>query len=110
MADWFVRARATRWVADEPFPGIVEVEIIDASHRTWKFIDKAPIFDSGRILTSGATYPIDLDLACTVVGPPSNGGNEQVVISTAAPWGLESEDGTSEFVVNADQIKSSAGG
>ena len=79
MRKAFVHARAVGWVNDEPFPGLVEVELTDREGRRWTFIDKCAVFDSQGLLTPTAPYPIDLRLACTVV----ESGDDRAVISTA---------------------------
>ena len=96
----FVKARATRWVSDEPFPGLVEVELTDGSGKAWTFVDKYPMFGPGDDLRPDGRYPINLTLACTVIDRTSN----TVTISTAQPWGLESVNGTYHFVMRPDQI------
>lgn len=98
----FIRAKAVRWSADEPIPGLVEVELTDASGQLWHFVDKAPIFDREGKLTPTASYPLELDLACTIIDRTA----DRVVISTAEPWGIETVDGQSRFVVRADQLAS----
>jgi hypothetical protein len=62
-----VRARAVRWVSDEPFPGWVEVHLDLADGTVAKLFDKPPVFtaDDER-LRAGASYPVDLELACDV--------------------------------------------
>lgn len=107
MAGRFVRVRATRWVSDEPIPGLIEVELVDADSRTWRFQDKTPIFDV--MLTAASTYPVDLEIACTVLDAPDELGEGRVRISTAEPWGIESVDGQWEFVVRADQLSPDRG-
>jgi hypothetical protein len=36
--------KITRWIDDEPQPGIVEAVFVDANGRQWTFIDKWPFF------------------------------------------------------------------
>jgi hypothetical protein len=96
----FIRARAVRWMADEPSPGLVEVEFSDAAGQLCRFVDKAPIFDSTGTLGSSSRYPVELDLACTIVARQANSH----VVSTAEPWGLESVDGRFTFVVRPEQL------
>ena len=60
-----VRARAVRWVSDEPQPGWVEVHLDLADGTVAKFFDKPPIF-TDRDLRPGDTYPVALTLTCTV--------------------------------------------
>jgi hypothetical protein len=100
----FIRAKAVRWSADEPIPGLVEVEFDDADGQLWRFVDKTPIFDREGKLTAAAWYPLAVDLACTIVDRTG----DRVAISTAEPWGIESVDGQSSFVVRADQLISDA--
>ena len=95
-----MRAIAVRWVADEPFPGVVEVQLTDADGRPWSFVDKAPIFDGHDVLNASAKYPIDLEIACTVLDRLA----DRVVVTTAKPWGIETVDRQSRFVVRLDQL------
>jgi hypothetical protein len=43
MSEAFVRTTVVRWVDDEPFPGLVKVELTDATGHRWTFIDKPPV-------------------------------------------------------------------
>jgi hypothetical protein len=101
MPDPFVTASAVRWVGDDPFPGVVEVELADADGRTWTFIDKAAVFDGDDILGPASHYPVELKLACTVV----ERHDERVVISTAKPWGIETVERQSTFTVHREQLR-----
>jgi hypothetical protein len=101
MPDTSVTASAVRWVGDDPFPGVVEVELIDAESRTWTFIDKAAVFDRDNILGPASDYPVELRLACTVL----ERHDESVVISTAEPWGIETVEQQSTFTVHRDQLR-----
>lgn len=100
----YVRVTATRWVSDEPIPGVVEVLLYDAWGKGWKFIDKAPMFDKLGVLDRESGYPAHLEIACTVLGSRTIDGRSVVQISTADPWGLETVEGTSMFEVDAEQI------
>jgi hypothetical protein len=81
----FVHARAVRWVSDEPFPGLIEVELSDAAGELWTFVDKYPIFDPDRVFGPSTDYPVPVEIACTVL--------ERTVVSSANPWGLETGPG-----------------
>jgi hypothetical protein len=96
----FIRAHAVRWIAHEPQPGLVEVEFSDAADQRCRFVDKAPIFDSTGTLGSSSPYPVELDLACTIVERQAG----SLVVSTTDPWGLESVDGRSTLVVLPEQV------
>lgn len=59
----FVKAHAVRWISDEPFPGVVEVELHDGQGKLWKFIDKYPMFLPKGNLSASSHYPISLNIA-----------------------------------------------
>jgi hypothetical protein len=96
----YVAATAVGWISDSPFPGIVEVHLRDAAGRDWIFVDKATIFDEANQLNRDAPYPVDLELACTVLEE----GDTSVLISLRRPWGIESVDGVSEFSVTPERL------
>jgi hypothetical protein len=96
----FLRAYAVRWVSDEPFPGLIEVELRDGQGKLWRFIDKYPMFLPKGDLSSSSRYPVSLNIACTVI----ECAREYVVVSTAEPWGIETEDGTYEFTMKPSQV------
>ena len=62
-----VRAAAVRWVSDEPQPGCVEVQLVLADGSVVSLLDKAPIFDAEDRLRPDASYPLELELDCTVI-------------------------------------------
>jgi hypothetical protein len=62
----FWRCEITRWMADEPFPGIVEARARDTNGQDWVFIDKSAIF-SAEALTGATKYPVDGVIGCNVV-------------------------------------------
>jgi hypothetical protein len=99
----YVRATVTRWIADEPFPGLVEVVLVDATGQGWIFVDKSAMFDPNDVLRSTSSYPTELRLACTVVRRTA----EDVTVSTAEPWGLETTEGKSTFVMLPSQVEES---
>lgn len=63
-----IRARVLRWISDEPQPGWIEVEFIDADGRRWLVHDKPPIFaepPDGILQTS--SFPMPTLIPCDVV-------------------------------------------
>jgi hypothetical protein len=100
MPETFVIVSAVRWVDDEPFPGLVEVELADADGRRWTFVDKSAVFDRNNVLGPSSHYPVELKLACTIV----ERRDDRVVISTAEPWGIETGEQQSTFTVRPDQL------
>jgi hypothetical protein len=104
---YFVPAQAVEWVSDEPIPGLVRIELIDAEGRAWEFVDKTSMFDPDNILRPDSHYPVDISLACTLISEPDGDPGPEgdvVLVSTARPWGLETVDGTSEFWIEASRI------
>jgi hypothetical protein len=99
-----VRCHAVAWLSDEPFPGLVQVELQDGEGRSWVFADKAAMFDERGILRRDSIYPIQLDIACTVLKRLHLASGEKLLISTASPWGVATENGTFEFLMKPDQV------
>jgi len=60
------RCTITRWVGDDPQPGIVEARARDADGREWVFVDKSAIF-SAEPLTSATEYPVGGIIGCEVI-------------------------------------------
>jgi hypothetical protein len=68
-----LRATALRWISDEPQPGWVEVELVDADGRRWLVHDKPPIVaepPNGFLPTS--SYPMPTLIPCHVVSRQSS--------------------------------------
>jgi hypothetical protein len=101
MMAMYVYAQAVRWVGDEPFPGLVEIQITDASGKVHTLVDKAAMFDRGHVLRKDSSYPLEVMLACVLV--------EKLVdtarISLARPWGLETTEGVDELEVRLSQTR-----
>lgn len=53
-----VRATATRWVADEPFPGIVEVQFTQHDGSVVTIREKCAVID--RDLSKATSYPAEV--------------------------------------------------
>ena len=94
-----VRVAITRYVSDEPQPGIVECEFLDAHGRRWSFIEKTAIV-AHESLDSKSSFPRLAIIACEIVSRGRDAtGREIVVIDTEHPWGVESVDGWTRFEV-----------
>jgi hypothetical protein len=93
-----------RFVEDY-FPGIVECAFIDASGREHRFIEKAPVVSAG-CLNESATYPQPGQIACEIL-ESWRGVDGRVLarVTTERPWGIESTEGQSEFVVVAEVLQ-----
>jgi hypothetical protein len=82
------RCTITRWVDDEPQPGIVEARTRDADGLEWVFVDKSAIF-SAASLTSATEYPVEGVIGCNVVLE----GPDVSRVRTVWSAGLRAEDG-----------------
>jgi len=108
QAEWCVHGEITRWVDDEPQPGIVETRLTDRFGRDWLFISK--FYDvAENDLSPGSSYPRPGHLRCIVLSQRRDEtGREIVEIDTDDhPRGQESVDGASRFEVFADQLHAS---
>ena len=101
----YLRACAVAWVSDEPQPGIVRVELVDGDDNVWVFVDKTVMFEKDSdIWRRDTAFPIEIEIACTVVGRLATTSGERIMVSTAKPWGIETQNGESEFAMRSDQI------
>ena len=99
-----VRVSITRYVADEPLPGVVESEFCDAHGRRWSFIEKTA-YVTAEILDRQTAYPRPGAIACEVVGRSLDPtGREIIVIDTERPWCVESVEGSMQFEVTPDSL------
>jgi hypothetical protein len=101
-----VRVAITRYVSDEPQPGLVECELADVHGRCWTFVEKTAIV-SAESLDSRTPYPQPGTIACEILSRrQDDAGREIVRIDTERPWGVESVDGRAQFEVGAEQLVS----
>ena len=93
-----------RSLADEPQPGLVEVQLTDTDGRTWRFTDKASIFTS-EPLDASSIYPRRGAMRCAVLRRETAAdGSRVAIIDTFTPDGLSSQ-GQSEFCVPDDAVQ-----
>ena len=94
-----VRVSITRYLSDEPQPGIVGCEFSDAHGRLWKLVEKTAIV-SAEDLDAQTSYPRPGVIACEIIGQRRNeAGREIILIDTERPWSVESVDGSTRFEV-----------
>jgi hypothetical protein len=92
-----------RYLSDDPQPGIVECELIDADGRRHTFIDKTAIFSTHN-LDSKSAYPQNGIVACEIVTRWNDPLGRELVRINTTPWGVESTEGLSEFEVLAEHL------
>jgi hypothetical protein len=100
----YLTVKITRFTRDDN-PGWVACEFLDADSRTHSFEEKVPVVSSGY-LDETSEYPCSGLVACTVLTKwQESGGRHLVRINTDVPWGIESAEGLSEFVVLSTQLQ-----
>lgn len=99
-----VEVAIVRWVDDEPQPGTVECQLIDAHGRLWSFVEKVAIV-SEQHLDAQSPYPQSGAIAGEVVGRRCDAaGRALVLLDTQRPWAIESVCGAHRFEVFADSL------
>jgi hypothetical protein len=94
-----VKVSITRYISDEPQPGIVECEFYDAHGRQWRFVDKTAIF-SADYLDSKTSYPQPGVIACEIIGRSKDAKDREIIlINTERPWCVEAVDGSMRFEI-----------
>src|SRR5438132_7824953 len=80
-----VRVSITRYVSDEPQPGIVECAFCDVHGRRWSFVEKTAMVSSDY-LDARTSYPQPGIIACEIAGRRLDAtGREIILVSTERP-------------------------
>jgi len=99
-----IKAEISRYVDDEPQPGMVECVLVDAFGNTHFFIEKTAIVSSESLLAT-STYPIACELSCEIEAEWNDESGQALVrISTERPWAIESATGETRFIVTPSQV------
>jgi hypothetical protein len=94
-----VKMTISRYVSNEPQPGIVECEMADVYGRVWRFIEKTAVVSSEH-LDANSSYPKPAEVAVAVLARFQDAQLGEVVrIDTDRPWGIESVEGETRFDV-----------
>jgi uncharacterized protein YodC (DUF2158 family) len=94
----------TRYISDDPQPGVVECRLFDAYGNEWIFLEKTAIVSS-LDLTADADYPQPGVIACEIIEQWQDvNGKEIASVNTERPWRIETLDGVSRFDVLRSQI------
>jgi len=89
---------------DDSQPGWVECTFQDAWGRERIFTDKLPIFTEAY-LDEQSNYPQPGFIACEIIRTWRDDiGRELISIDTSRPWGIEANDGETQFDVLAEQV------
>jgi hypothetical protein len=104
-----IKVTITRYLSDEPQPGIVECQLVDAHGRLWSFVEKSAIVSAG-LLHALTAYPQPGMIAGEVIERSRNPeGRDVIRINTEQPYGVMSVDGTAQFDVFAEFVQEIGG-
>ncbi|MEU8393339.1 hypothetical protein [Micromonospora sp. NPDC048843] len=92
-----LRCEAVSWISHD-FPGWVRVRLVDVNSTSWYFVDKVPVFTADKSRLEDR-LPAPVHIMCSIVGRD----DEALVVSTA-PCGVEAEDGQRLFRVHPSQL------
>jgi hypothetical protein len=99
-----VKVTITRYVGDDPQPGIVECELLDIHGRRWHFIEKTAVV-SANALDANTVYPQPGVIAGEIVKRSRDAAGREVIrIDTERPWSVESIEGVTQFDVLAEGL------
>jgi hypothetical protein len=89
---------------DDSFPGWVECVLVDAFDKRHLFVEKVSIV-SLEPLDKASAYPQQGAMACVVEARWCDEDGRRVArVCTSQPWGIESSEGISRFVVLESQL------
>ena len=94
----------TKYISDDPQPGIVECQLVDAYRNEWVFQEKTAVIALGD-LDADSDYPQPGVIACEIMKQWQDvNGREIVSVNTERPWCIETLTGASRFDVLRSQI------
>src|SRR5215468_1683671 len=101
-----ISVQITQYISDDPQPGIVECQLLDAHGNEWVFQEKTAIVGFGDLdLDADTEYPQPGFIACEIIKQWwDTDGRDIVSINTENPWRIESLTGDSRFDVLRSQI------
>jgi hypothetical protein len=99
-----ISVQITKYISDDPQPGIVECKLFDIYGKEWVFHDKNGIF-SMDYFDAHSSYPQPGVIACEVIRRWQDAdGREIVSVDTENSWGVEAITGETRFDVLPGQL------
>ncbi|MDZ4868073.1 MAG: hypothetical protein SGI91_12190 [Alphaproteobacteria bacterium] len=96
-----------RFIDDEPQPGVVECELVDADGKVHRFVEKTAVVSSDHLFRNTA-YPRPGVIACEVESSWVDENGQALARVNTNPWSVESIDGVATFVVRTSLIREEA--
>lgn len=97
-----IKVEITRFVAADQ-PGFVECQFVDSRNRLHSFIEKIPVVTDAD-LWSDSDYPQHGIIECELLERSADEFGETAVVSTVRPWGVESVNGLTQFVIRSETL------
>jgi len=98
-----VKVVITKYISDDPQPGIVECHLSDAQNRDWTFIEKTAVV-STALLNANTKYPVFTEIACRPISKKKNAKGREIFRICTDVWFIESTDGVDEFDVFQESL------
>ena len=99
-----LKIQIIKYISDEPQPGIVACQFVDANGRNWCFIDKIYIFTEIDLRLE-MKYPINGAIRGMILGKSNDiNGSEAFIFDIELPDHVESIEGVTRFLVTSDQV------
>lgn len=92
----------TRWIGDEPQPGVIECQLVDVHGRTWSFTEKDIVTTEAH--NSGTAYPCPCDIPCEEAGRARGADGREIVRILLDRWFGSEDEARNEFEVYAEQL------
>ena len=90
---------------DDAYPGWVKAVFNDSNGRGWSIEDKTVYFGSPELLDSNTIYPQTGQIECQIIAEHLDKNNRVIfTIDIGAIYGLNAEDGKTQFDVFAQQV------
>lgn len=104
--EWDIPVSITR-IVDEAFPIFVECVFTDVAAKQHYFHVKLPVISEAHF-SRNEELPAPARLRCTIVAiiVDADSGERQAIVDTSRPWGEESTELRSEFIVFEKQLES----
>jgi hypothetical protein len=100
----FLNVAIVRFIDEEPFPGIVECELVDADGKLHRFVDKTAVV-SDEDLFRHSVYPRPGTIACEIEATWADENGLALARISTNPCSVESVDGVTTFVVSTSLIQ-----
>lgn len=89
-----VRATATRWVSDEPIPGIVEVQFVQHDGSLVTIHEKCAVAVIDRDLSKATSYPVEVLVPAEIIAVSTPACAVRLL------HGMEDTSGHADFTVS----------